>query len=161
MVVFIGPRMYAEHFFSFHIKMKCTVFGAVVAIFLSSVFQQMLNVELVKYLNAISQVYHAHFNTCTTWVSEWMRARERERHTPICIQRRTPHIHSAHIGTWISNSKKCTPTLKISSIIRTTRIKTHFSICRGFGCFFSVDAVLIYRQIEYKYTLIWNSKSNS
>lgn len=134
---------------------------------------RMLNVELVKYLNAISQVYHAHFNTCTTWserMSEWERPNEVHTHAHACIQQWAPHIYSARTDTWISNSKKCTPTLKISS----TGMKTHFSTCRLWvlvvvvivvvvvaNAIFSVDAVLIYRQIECKYMLIWNSKSNS
>lgn len=131
----IGPKMYAGHFFS-HIKMKCTVFGTFVAIFLSSVFQQMLNVELVKYLNAISQVYHAHFNSCTTGTSERVSGWEREKeiYTHMYKTASAPHIYSARIGTWNSNSKKCTPTPKISSTKRIARIKTHFScLCFTLG----------------------------
>lgn len=100
-------------------------------------FQQMLNVELVKYLNAISQVYHAHLNTLI--------------HKEICtyIQRR---IYRAYTGTCTSKfQKKCTPTLKkyLTITIKyprysTAGIKTHSDMCRLWVLVINVVGVVIF-----------------
>lgn len=129
---------------------------------LSSIFQQMLNVKLVKYLNAISQVYHAHFNTCINTWSKW------HIHTHVYIWQRPTHKYSvltAYKGTWNSNFKKCTPTLKIFSTQYCGNKNTFQYL--DFGCSLLL-LMLFFQLMLFWYTVklsintfIWNSKSNS